>query len=149
MMKRLGVTLLGLALSTIAAPAPAFGEDAKIVLIAGKPSHPKGAHEFNAGMKLLARCLKEVPGVNPVFVGGGWPSDESVFDDAKAVVFFMDGGGGHPIIQGDHLAKIKALMDKEWAAGITRPLTIGPVSLSPTALTTRGWTSIPPLSIAP
>ena len=24
----------------------------------------------------------------------------------------MDGGGGHPIIQGDHLAKIKKLMDK-------------------------------------
>jgi type 1 glutamine amidotransferase len=108
MMKRLGGMLLGLA--TLAAPA--FGEDAKIVLIAGKPSHPKGAHEFNAGMKLLARCLKEVPGVNPVFVGGGWPSDESVFDGARAVVFFMDGGGGHPIIQGDHLAKIKALMDK-------------------------------------
>ena len=63
-------------------------------------------------MKLLTRCLKEVPGVNPVFVGGGWPADESVFDGAKAVVFFMDGGGGHPIIQGDHLAKIKKLMDK-------------------------------------
>jgi type 1 glutamine amidotransferase len=112
MMKRLGVTLLGLALSTFAAPALAFGEDAKIVLIAGRPSHGKGEHEFNAGMKLLTRCLKEVPGVNPVFVGGGWPSDESVFDGAKAVVFFMDGGGGHPIIQGDHLSKIKKLMDK-------------------------------------
>jgi type 1 glutamine amidotransferase len=112
MTKRLGVTILGLALATIAAPAPAFGEDAKIVLIAGRPSHGKGEHEFNAGMKLLTRCLKEVPGVNSVFVGGGWPSDESVFEGAKAVVFFMDGGGGHPIIQGDHLAKIKKLMDK-------------------------------------
>jgi hypothetical protein len=110
MMKRLGGILLGLALATFAAPA--FGEDAKIVLIAGRPSHGKGEHEFNAGMKLLAKCLKEVPGVNPVFVGGGWPADESVFDGAKAVVFFMDGGGGHPIIQGDHLAKIKKLMDK-------------------------------------
>ena len=87
-------------------------EDAKIVLIAGRPSHGKGEHEFNAGMKLLVKCLKEVPGVDPVFVAGGWPEDESVFDGAKAVVFFMDGGGGHPIIQGDHLAKIKKLMDK-------------------------------------
>ena len=110
MMKRLGGMLLGLALATIAAPA--FGEDAKIVLIAGRPSHPKGAHEFNAGTKLLVKCLKEVPGVTPVFVGGGWPADEGVFDDARAVVFFMDGGGGHPIIQGEHLAKIKSLMDK-------------------------------------
>ena len=41
MMKRIGGMLLGLALATFAAPAS--GEDAKIVLIAGKPSHPKGA----------------------------------------------------------------------------------------------------------
>src|SRR5206468_8773178 len=107
MIKRVRFAFLGLALAAFAAPA--FGEDAKIVLIAGRPSHGKGEHEFNAGMKLLTRCLKEVPGVNPVFVGGGWPSDESVFDGAKSVVFFMDGGGGHPIVQGDHLARLKKL----------------------------------------
>jgi len=108
MTKRLGWMFLALA----AFVAPALGEDAKIVLIAGRPSHAKGEHEFNAGTKLLVKCLKEVPGVNPVFVAGGWPSDESVFEGARSVVFFMDGGGGHPIIQGDHLARIKALMDK-------------------------------------
>jgi type 1 glutamine amidotransferase len=110
MLKSLGILLAGLALATFAPSA--LAEDAKIVLIAGKPSHGKGDHEFNAGTKLLVKCLKEIPGVNPVFVGGGWPSDESVFDGAKAVVFYMDGGGGHPIIQGDHLAKIKKLMDQ-------------------------------------
>lgn len=114
MTKRLGGLLLGLALGTLATPPTLALEkgDAKVVLIAGKPSHGKGSHEFNAGMKLLAKCLKEVPGIDPVYVGGGWPSDESVFDGAKSVVFFMDGGGSHPIIQGDHLAKLKALMDK-------------------------------------
>jgi type 1 glutamine amidotransferase len=110
MTKRVGYCLLGLALATFVSPA--FGEDAKIILIAGRPSHGKGEHEFNAGMKLLTRCLKEVPGVDPVYVAGGWPKDESVFDGARAVVFFMDGGGGHPIIQGDHLAKIQKLMDQ-------------------------------------
>src|ERR1700712_3161223 len=99
-----------LALAAFAAPLHA--EDTKIVLIAGKPSHGPGDHEFNAGTKLLVECLKKVPGVNPVFVGGGWPSDETVFDGARSVVFFMDGGGGHPIIQGDHLATIKKLMDR-------------------------------------
>ena len=108
MIKRLAWTLL--ALATLAGPT--LAEDAKIVLIAGRPSHGKGEHEFNAGTKLLVKCLKEIPGVNPVFVAGGWPADESIFDGAKSVVFFMDGGGGHPIIQGDHLAKIKALMEK-------------------------------------
>src|SRR5580692_9905713 len=80
--------------------APARAADTKIVMIAGKPSHGPGAHEFNAGTKLLVKCLKEVPGIDPVFVAGGWPEDESVFQGAKAVVFFMDGGKNHPMIQG-------------------------------------------------
>jgi type 1 glutamine amidotransferase len=92
--------------------APARAEDAKIVLIAGRPSHGPGDHEFNAGSKLLVECLKKVPGIDPVFVAGGWPQDESVFEGARSVVFFMDGGGGHPIIQGDHLKTIQKLMDK-------------------------------------
>ncbi len=113
MTKRLGWCLLfGLTLTATVAATSARADDAKIVLIAGRPSHPKGAHEFNAGMKLLTKCLADVPGVKPVFVAGGWPSEESVFDDAKAVVFFMDGGGGHPIIQGDHLAKLGKLMEQ-------------------------------------
>ena len=85
----------------------------KIVLIAGRPSHGPGDHEFNAGTKLLVKCLKEIPGIEPVFVAGGWPEDESVFEGAKAVVFFMDGGGGHPMIQGDRLEDVlRRLMDQ-------------------------------------
>jgi len=85
----------------------------KIVLVAGKQSHGPGEHEFNAGMMLLQKCLQEnVPSVDPVLVKGGWPEDEAVFDGAAGLVFYMDGGGGHPIAQGDHLAKIGALMDK-------------------------------------
>jgi type 1 glutamine amidotransferase len=98
--------LLGLALPAQAA------EKAKVVLVAGRPSHGPGDHEFNAGCTLLAKCLNERDDVEAVVVKGGWPEDESVFDDAKALVFFMDGGGGHPIIQGDHLEKIQKLMDK-------------------------------------
>lgn len=96
---------------TFLTPA-ASAEPTKIVLVAGRPSHGPGDHEFNAGCKLLAKCLAEVPGVEPVFVAGGWPKDESVFDGAKAVVFFMDGGGGHPMIQGDHLDKLQKLIDR-------------------------------------
>jgi type 1 glutamine amidotransferase len=93
--------------------AGAYAADtAKVVLVAGRPSHGPGDHEFNAGCKLLAKCLGQVPGVEPVVVTGGWPKDESVFDGARTLVFFMDGGGGHPMIQGDHLATIQKLMDK-------------------------------------
>jgi type 1 glutamine amidotransferase len=87
-------------------------DTAKIVVIAGRPSHGPGEHEFNAGCKLLTKCLAEVPGVEPVFIPGGWPADESVFDGARTIVFFMDGGGGHPIIRPGHLDTIGKLMGK-------------------------------------
>jgi type 1 glutamine amidotransferase len=92
--------------------AQAAAADTKIVLIAGKPSHGPGDHEFNAGTKLLVECLKNVPGVEPVFVAGGWPEDESMLRGAKAVVFFMDGGGGHPMIQKERLDAMQKLMDQ-------------------------------------
>ena len=113
MFKRVFTGLIALGLgTTVFAAAPRAISPAKIVLIAGRPSHGPGDHEFNAGCKLLAKCLSQVPGVEPVVVTGGWPKDESVFDGAKALIFFMDGGGGHPMIQDDHLAKIQKLMDK-------------------------------------
>lgn len=104
---------LSFALGAMLLAASANAADpAKIVLVAGRPSHGPGDHEFNAGIMLLAKCLKSVPNVEPVVVKGGWPDDESVFEGAKSLVFFMDGGGGHPMIQGDHLTTLKKLTEK-------------------------------------
>jgi type 1 glutamine amidotransferase len=103
--------LLTLAAGPIAITARA-ADTAKVVLIAGRPSHGHGEHEFNAGCKLLAKCLAQVPGVEPVVVTGGWPKDESVFDGARTLVFFMDGGRDHPMIQKDRLETIQKLVDK-------------------------------------
>jgi type 1 glutamine amidotransferase len=100
------------ALGLLGAPLAARAGDAKIVLVAGNPSHGPGDHEFNAGVKLLAKCLGEVPGVAPVVVTGGWPKDEKVFEGAKSLVFFMDGGPGHPMIQKDRLKTLQGLMDQ-------------------------------------
>lgn len=71
----------------------------KLVLIAGKPSHPPRMHEFNAGVQLLAKALAEVPGLKTEVVLNGWPQDEKVFDGADAIVFYMDGGGGHEAVK--------------------------------------------------
>jgi type 1 glutamine amidotransferase len=108
---------LSLAIGLAFSATPAHAQGAKIVLLAGRASHGPGDHEFHAGLKLLSECLKGVPGVEPVYVdktapGEGWPADESVFDGAKAVVFFMDGGGAHPMIQGKRLETMQKLMDK-------------------------------------
>lgn len=71
----------------------------KLVIVAGRPSHPARMHEFNAGSKLLASCLKSVDSVSVHVVTGGWPKDETVFDNADGVVFYMDGGKGHEVVQ--------------------------------------------------
>jgi hypothetical protein len=102
-------------------PARAQSPDSskKLVLIAGKPSHPPRMHEFNAGVQLLKKCLADVPGLKTEFTLNGWPQDESMLDDADAIVFYMDGGGGHEIVKenGRRLKKIEAMADKGLGLG--------------------------------
>lgn len=90
----------------------------RLVLIAGKPSHPPRMHEFNAGVQLLAGCLKGVPDLDVAVVLNGWPEDEGVFADADAVVFYMDGGARHELVQesGRRLELVRALIER--GAGI-------------------------------
>jgi type 1 glutamine amidotransferase len=80
----------------------------KVVFIAGRPSHGPGEHEHRAGCMLLADHLNKsgLP-VEAVVVTNGWPSDESVFEGAAAVVIYADGGGGHPAIP--HLATLRKM----------------------------------------
>jgi hypothetical protein len=91
-------TFLPLLLVAIGATAA----EKKIILIAGKPSHPPGMHEFRAGCLLLQQCLAEVKGVSVTVYSNGWPHVENAFDGADAVVIYADGGAGHPAIQKDH-----------------------------------------------
>lgn len=74
-------------------------EPRKVVLIAGRPSHPPRMHEFNAGVQLLTKCLQGESSVRVVPVLNGWPTDEATFDGAAAIVFYMDGGGGHEVVK--------------------------------------------------
>jgi len=70
-----------------------------LVLVAGKPSHPPRMHEFNAGVQLLAKCLEGQDDLDVRVSLNGWPQDESIFRGADAVVFYMDGGGRHEVVQ--------------------------------------------------
>jgi hypothetical protein len=89
-------------------PDPAL---TKVVLVAGRQSHGPGDHEFFAGCALLMKLLQQTPGVFPVMARDGWPKDAKTFEGAKVVVFFMDGGNGHPIIQKNHMEEVHKLMD--------------------------------------
>lgn len=102
--------LAGLLLSMCLSSASAA--DKKIVLVAGTPSHGPGDHEFNAGVQLLNQCLQGVHGVTSKFYLNGWPKDPHAFDGADTILFFADGGSGHPAIQGDHLKVLGEIMKK-------------------------------------
>jgi len=164
-MLKTAALLLSSALSLLAA------DPVKIVLVAGKPSHAPREHEFRAGTLLLEKCLKQNPGIETVVINGGWPADASVFEGARAVVLYMDGGTGHPMIKDDRLATLGKLMRKgvglvclhyavevpkdrggaellEWIGGFyDRPYSQNPVNdvavtqASPNHPISRGWKS--------
>ncbi len=89
---------------------PSFAADKKLVLVAGKPSHPPGEHEFRAGCLLLNACLNRIPGISSVVYSNGWPREASAFEGADAVLIYADGGAGHPVIQGNHTKAIEELV---------------------------------------
>src|SRR4051812_35552792 len=107
--------------AAMVAALPVSGADKRIVLIAGKPSHPPGMHEFRAGCLLLQKALSGVPGVTVQVYDMGWPSkmvngervdDSAALANADAVLIFADGGKGNPAIQGDHMQVLDALAAK-------------------------------------
>lgn len=106
-------SLLYLLLAAILLPTgPLPAADKHIVLIAGKPSHPPGMHEFHAGLLLLQQCLANTPGVKTTVHRNGWPEAPEAFAGADAVVLYCDGGDKHPAIQADRREILRALAQK-------------------------------------
>jgi hypothetical protein len=65
---------------------------AKVVFLHGSKSHASGDHEFKAGSNLLAKHINAQKKVNlQATVHPGWPTDESILDDADAIVIYADG----------------------------------------------------------
>ncbi len=100
-------------------PAAALTPDGKkkLVLIAGKPSHPPLMHEFRAGCLLLQKSLASVPGLVVELGENGWVKDEAVFEGADAVVIYADGSGGNPAVQGNHAETLGKLAAKGCGLG--------------------------------
>jgi putative membrane-bound dehydrogenase-like protein len=85
-----------------------------IVMVAGKPSHGPGAHEHNAGVLLLAKCLRQGADAQvelKLHLGGGWPAQEEL-DRADSLVVYADGYAGHPILQENHLEQVGSMMKR-------------------------------------
>ena len=104
--------------AVVVASFPARGADKRIVLIAGRPSHPPGMHEFRAGCLLFQKALASIPGITVQVYDMGWPAkvvngerveDSSALEKADAVLIYADGGKNHPAIQGDHMKVLASL----------------------------------------
>ena len=85
---------------------------AKIVVIAGGVSSKPGGHEYFAGCTILVNALKQTPGVWPVMAAEGWPKNEHIFDNARAVVIYADGGAKLPFLDAARWEKMKSLVGK-------------------------------------
>ncbi len=86
--------------------------DKRIVLIAGKPSHRPGDHEFRAGCILLNKWLNKASDIKSEMYDMGWPKSDTVFKGSDAVFIFADGGGRHPAIQQKRAQLLGGLVKK-------------------------------------
>src|SRR5687767_10943309 len=76
------------AVLSISAGTEAQTATKRIVLLAGRPSHPPGMHEFRAGSLLLQKSLSGVKGVTVDVIANGWPvkmEDGKPVDDNTAL----------------------------------------------------------------
>ena len=87
--------------------APPDPKLAKIVLVAGSVSNKVGQHEYFAGCTLMRHWLQAEAGVWPTLVAEGWPKDERVFEGARAVVIYADGGVKTPFLTPERWAVIE------------------------------------------
>jgi hypothetical protein len=86
----------------------------KIVLIAGtvKKNDRVGHHDYSGGVRMIKHLLDQNPQLETEVIFEGWPADESIFDDAKAVVFYTDGGGKQAYLQTpERIAAVQRMID--------------------------------------
>ncbi len=111
LMKSLRLAVLATVFSFLVLPSGRGAEPGptRILLIAGRPSHGPGDHEFRAGMLLIRKSLDSFPGILATVASNGWPTTPTAFDGVAAVAIYADGGSGHPAIQEDRMQFIHGL----------------------------------------
>ncbi len=79
---------------------PSYGQSPpkKLLVIAGKPSHKAGEHEYNAGALLIQKWFADSPDVAVTVCLNGWPTDSTLVPNADGIVLFMDGKQGHLVL---------------------------------------------------
>ncbi len=116
-------------LTTGVAPAGAATDDAaprptKVLLLGKDRDHPPRSHEYLAECELLARCLRQTPGVVAI-VSDGWPRDPAVLEGLDAIVLYT-ANGGDVLFGPEHRDAAEALLKRgvglvavHWSTGVT------------------------------
>jgi hypothetical protein len=119
-----GVLLTSTAEADTPPPRPA---PVKLLLIGSGPDgHPAQTHEYMAGLKILAHCLKDVPGLEIVTVRADepWREGPELIARADGVVLYLSEGArwmNHDLKRREALAKLAArgggIAVLHWAMG--------------------------------
>ncbi|MAV34402.1 MAG: hypothetical protein CMJ59_03000 [Planctomycetaceae bacterium] len=84
----MGVIYLALGMSAVAA-------DKRLLLLAqGPDGHPRLTHEYQAGVRVISRCLEDHPGLQlrVVSADGAWPQGPDLIRQADGIVLFLAEG---------------------------------------------------------
>jgi type 1 glutamine amidotransferase len=102
MLKRLMSVLL---LVACALPLTAGEGKTKILLIGKDRDHAFSHHEYLPDCQILAKCLRQTPGIEAV-VSNGWPKDPAMLKGVKAIVLHTRMGGN--VLFGDPKVRAQA-----------------------------------------
>lgn len=99
---------------------------AKVLLIGKDLDHAAKTHTYMSDCELLAKCLRQTPGVETV-VSNGWPKDPDVLKDVTAIVLHTR-LGGTVLFRGPQHAKVEEMLKKgvgvtaiHWGTGAEMP----------------------------
>lgn len=85
-----------------------------VVMIAGGPSHGPGLHEYNAGVLLFSKSLRQGAAGKvevSMHLDGVWPGAAELAQ-ADTILIYSDGGEKHPALEGDHLTQLATQMKR-------------------------------------
>ena len=98
----------------------------KVLLLGDKGSHGPGSHEHMPGLRILAKCLQGVPGLEVSLhqADGDWPEGPRLLKDADGIVLFLDEGSRWEQATPERQEALRALRDRgggvvciHWAIG--------------------------------
>lgn len=101
--------------SRLQAADPPAGQTRILLIGHDKDGHPYRTHEYMSVCHLLARCLRETPGVQTV-VSNRWPTDAKDTEGVTAIVVYAP-NGSNILFDGPHRDAARKLLDR--GAGLT------------------------------